>query len=638
MGIAENLQIRVGHMIFLVDFVVLEMEADVNVPIILGRLIDVIEEEGALEKELMDFLDMEEGEALLACSEEEQELIGEMVQEIMALSVDEMPPEDETFEEIPTSDSTRVLTSVENPPTDLELKPLPDHLEYIYLEEFCKHTINFLDNVIKLLDAGIIFLISDSSWDMIETSMEVFMDDFSIFGSSFENCLVSLDKMLERCEMAHLVFNWEKCHFMVKEGIVLGHKVSKAVLEVDKAKIDVITKLPPPTNVKSIRSFFGHAGFYRWFIKDFFKITRPMTKLLEKDVLFVFDKECRLAFNLLKENLTNAPIMTQPNWTLPFELICDASNFALGAVLGQRKDKHFRLISYASKTLNLAQQNYTVTEKELLVVVYAFDKFRPYLVLNKTIVYTDHCALRYLFLKQDAKPRLIRWVEVEEEHCFADIANYLSVCEVFDVWGIDFMGSFLPSNKNLYIHVVVDYVSKWAEAKALPTNDAHVVIHFLKQLFCRFGVPKALISDRGSHFANHELAKVLKRTAYKTPIGTTPFRLLYGKTCHLPIEIEHKVFWALKNCNMDLVKAGELRSFQLNELDELRLNASDNSRLYKERTKVWYDRRLRKKDFKEGDKVLFFLSKYKFKQPKLTSRWTGPFVIKHVSVIMVVTS
>ncbi|GJT58660.1 reverse transcriptase domain-containing protein [Tanacetum coccineum] len=172
--------------------------------------------------------------------------------------------------------------------------------------------------------------------DMIEESVEVFMDDFSVFGNSFDTCLNNLDKMLQRCKDAHLVLNWEKCHFMVKEGIVLGHKVSSAGLEVDKAKINVISKLPPPTNIKSIRSFLGHAGFYRCFIKDFSKIARPPTKLLEKDTPFEFNGECQKAFESLKEKLTCAPVIVSPNWNLPFELTCDASDFAIGAVLGQK--------------------------------------------------------------------------------------------------------------------------------------------------------------------------------------------------------------------------------------------------------------------------------------------------------------
>ncbi|GJR50657.1 reverse transcriptase domain-containing protein [Tanacetum coccineum] len=356
--------------------------------------------------------------------------------------------------------------------------------------------------------------------------MEVFMDDFSIFGDSFSSCLSHLDKMLKRCEDTNLVLNWEKCHFMVKEDIVLGYKISKSGIKIDKAKVDVIAKLPHPTSVK-----------------------------------------------------------VALDWDLPFEIMCDASDYAVGAVLGK--------------------------QKELLAVVYAFEKFRPYLVLSKTIVYTDHLALKYLLAKQDAKPRLLRWIlllqkfdviirdkkgaenlaadhlsRLENPHqgnlekkeinetfpletlgmisfhgdsstlWFADIANYhagnfivkgmtsqqkknffkdvkhyflddpylfricadqmirrffdfgfywptiyrdaydlvtrcdacqrqgkisqrdemsqnaIQVCEIFDVWGIDFMGSFLSSRGNKYILVAVDYLSKWVEAKALPTNDA----------------------------------------------------------------------------------------------------------------------------------------------------------------------
>ncbi|GJV10300.1 reverse transcriptase domain-containing protein, partial [Tanacetum coccineum] len=222
--------------------------------------------------------------------------------------------------------------------------------------------------------------------------------------------LSNLDRMLARCEETNLVLNWEKCHFMVKEGIVLGHKISGAGIEVDRAKIDVIAKLPYPTNVKGVRSFLGHAGFYRRFIKDFSMISKPMTQLLMKDAKFDFSDDCKKAFNILKEKLTTAPIIISPDWNVPFELMCDASDFAVGAVLGQRIDGKFKPIYYASKTLNNAQEHYTTTEKELLAVVFSFDKFRQYLILSKTVVYTDHSALKYLFSKEDAKPRLIRWV------------------------------------------------------------------------------------------------------------------------------------------------------------------------------------------------------------------------------------
>ncbi|GJY35059.1 reverse transcriptase domain-containing protein [Tanacetum coccineum] len=254
--------------------------------------------------------------------------------------------------------------------------------------------------------------------DMIEKTMEVFMDDFSVFGDSFSSCLANLDKMLKRCEDTKLALNWEKSHFMVKEGIVLGHKISRKGIEVDKAKVDVISKLPHPTTVKGIRSFLGHAGFYQRFIKDFSKISRPMTHLLEKNTPFIFSEDCILAFQTLKKKLTEAPILIAPNWDQPFEIMCDASDYAIGAVLGQRIEKHFRPIHYASKTMTEAESNYTTTEKEMLAVVYAFEKFRSYLIMNKSVVYTDHSALKYLFNKKDAKARLLRWVLLLQEFDF----------------------------------------------------------------------------------------------------------------------------------------------------------------------------------------------------------------------------
>ncbi|GKF42039.1 reverse transcriptase domain-containing protein [Tanacetum coccineum] len=232
--------------------------------------------------------------------------------------------------------------------------------------------------------------------------MEVFIDDFSVFRNSFGNCLSRVDKMLKRCEDTNLYLNWEKSHFMVKEGILLGHKISKNGIEVDKAKVDVIAKLPHPTTVKGVQNFLGHAGFYRRFIKDFSKISRLMTHLLEKNTPFIFSDECIQAFETLKKKLTEAPILIALDWDLPFELMCDASDFALGAVLGQRHEKHFRPIHYASKTMNEAESHYTTTEKEMLAMVYAFKKLWSYLILNKSIVYTDHSTLKYLFAKNDS--------------------------------------------------------------------------------------------------------------------------------------------------------------------------------------------------------------------------------------------
>ncbi|GKA33615.1 reverse transcriptase domain-containing protein [Tanacetum coccineum] len=516
--------------------------------------------------------------------------------------------------------------------------------------------------------------------------------------------------MLGRCEETNLVLNWEKYHFMVNEGIVLGHKISGKGIEVDKAKIVVIAKLPYLSNVKGVRSFLGHAGFYHRFIKDFSMISKPMTQLLMKDAEFDFSEDCNKAFNKLKEKLTTAPIIISPDWNEPFKLMCDASYFAVGSVLGQRIDGKFKPIYYASKTLNDAQAHYTTTEKELLVAVFSFDKFRPYFILSKIIVYTDHSALKYLFSKHDAKPRLIRWVlilqgfniEIKDKKGAENlVVDHLSRLEnpnmgelaedeitdkfpnehlmilkakLKDPWGhhsasvtgrkvyeagfywpsifkdakdygLDFMGPFPDSMGNKYILVAVDYMSKWVEAQALPTNDARVVVKFLKGLFARFRVPKALISDRGTYFCNSQLEKALLkygvtcqismiyylkpidkprspssllsiilersvgynlkdwseklndafwafRTAYKTPIGCTPFRMVYGKACHLLVEIKHKAYWALKQCNMDLTAAAKNHFMELNKLMELRDRAYENTQIYKERTKRWHDSRL----------------------------------------------
>nr|GFA59940.1 reverse transcriptase domain-containing protein [Tanacetum cinerariifolium] len=225
--------------------------------------------------------------------------------------------------------------------------------------------------------------------DMIEETMEVFMDDFSIFGHSFSSCLSNLDKMLKRCEDTNLVLNWEKCHFMVKEGIVLGHKISKSGIEVDRAKADVIAKLPRPTSIK--------------------------------------DQVIRRC------------------------------------VHGQ-KAIDILMACHNRPTRGHHGANYTAKK------VFDFGKI----------------------LQKDEMPQ-----------------NAIQVCEIFDVRGIDFIGPFLSSRGNKYILVAVDYLSKWVEAKALPTNDSRVVVKFLKSLFARFRTHRAIIRDRDTHFCNDQFAKVM---------------------------------------------------------------------------------------------------------------------------------
>ncbi|KAM2474176.1 hypothetical protein PS1_006912 [Malus domestica] len=264
--------------------------------------------------------------------------------------------------------------------------------------------------IIKLLDCGVIYPISDSRWvspiqcvpkksgvtvvenaenELVPTRIQigwrVCIDYRKLNATTRKDHfpLPFLDQMLERLA-----------------GIVLGHIISERGIEVDKSKIDLVHYLPFPTSVREVRSFLGHAGFYRRFIKDFSKIAQPLCRLLQKEVPFEFNEVCEQAFKHLKDLLTTAPIITPPDWSIPFELMCDASDYALGAVLGQRKNKQPHVIYYASRTLNDAQLNYSTTEKELLAVVFALDKFRSYLIGTKVIVFTDHLALKYLFTKK----------------------------------------------------------------------------------------------------------------------------------------------------------------------------------------------------------------------------------------------
>nr|GEY51836.1 reverse transcriptase domain-containing protein [Tanacetum cinerariifolium] len=361
---------------------------------------------------------------------------------------------------------------------------------------------------------------------------------------------------------------------------------------------------------------------------------RPMIHLLEKETPFVFSKDCIDAFETLKKKLTEALILVVPDWNLPFKLMCDASDFAIGAILRQRKTKHFQPIHYASKTMTEAQIHYNTTKKEMLVVVYAVEKFQPYF-LSKSIVYTDHSALKYLLNKQDAKPRLIQWVFLLQEfdiiirdkkgtkNLVADHLSrlenpYMDVLEHKDInenFPLETLGKISSESTPWFADFANYHTSRKVE----------VLNRGLKRI-----LERTVCENRASWSKKLEDALWAFRTAYKTPIGCTPYKLVYGKSCHLPIELEHKAYWALKHANFDFKTAGDHRKLQLNELNKLRDQAYENSLIYKEKTKKLHDSKIKNRIFNVGDRVLLFNSRLKIFSGKLKTRWTEPFTIAHV--------
>eukprot|EP00253_Pinus_taeda_P002929 PITA_02929 len=557
------------------------------------------------------------------------------------------------------------------------------------------------------------------------------MDDFIVYGDSFEEALENLEKVLIRCKETNLSLSHENFFMIFTEGIVLGHHISGDGIKVDRSKVEVISKLPIPNCQKDVRSFLGFTGYYRRFIENFTKIASPLFKLLTKDCEFKWDPNCQSAFEALKTRISEAPILRGANWKLPFHISTDALDTTLRVVLRQ-KDLVPYAIYYSSKNLNPTELNYTVTEKEFLDVVHAINKFRNYITSYKTFVHTNHSAIRYLMNKPVTNGRVTRWllllqefnitvldrpgkqntvadflsrIQNTKEHSpvedkfpdeylftvttkapwYADIANYLVLIEPFEKWALDFIGPINPPSKQKkYILVFTDYLTKWVEAKALPSATENSVVQFIfEDIFTRFGVPREILTDQGSQFTSKLMEKLMEeykikhrkstpyhpqangqvestnkvlesiitkivhlhrrdwaerlseaswayRTTWRNTTGHSPYELVYGKEVLLPIEFQVKTFNMVVQLGMNLSEAQKHKMEQLNDLDEIRQDAILRTDLVQHQRAKWHGRYIKERKFQEGDWALLFDSKFKDFKEKFQTHWLGPYEIDKV--------
>nr|GEX80826.1 reverse transcriptase domain-containing protein [Tanacetum cinerariifolium] len=662
-GVAENVFVKVGKFYFPADFVVLDFVADPRVPLILGRpflstahaLIDVYEGEIILKHDdqsltlkcddtpsisYNNFQLLNEVDLIDAtCEEYSQDVLG-----FANVVSDEVST---PYYEPIISNSSPTLT--------------PFNESDFYLEEIENYR-NDDSNLEEIKDFEF-----DVERDLL--ILEAFLNNDPEPPSNQKDYFPSVRKDLKVVEPKNQSSDDIPPEVELKE---LPSHLEYAFMG-ENEKWPVIIAKDLNVNEKPLSSTF---------LKDFSPkvqsqrrvnpkiydvIKKEVEKLLDAGLIYpISDSPWKL-----KGKIDEAPILIAPNWDQPFELMCDASDYAVGAVLGKRVEKHFRPIHYASKTMNQAETNYTTTEKEMLAVVYAFEKFRSYLIMNRSIEFdfkvidtkgaenyaADHLSRlenpyeNVLIPKKSTRPFLSNLstkllTRTQKQKFFKDARHYF--------WDDPYLFRTCADQIIRRCMAGKEAIDILNACHSGPTGGHYGANYIAKKVLTQFGKPKAVISDRGTHFCNDQFARIMSkyrvthrenralwsdkledalwafRTAFKTPVRCTPYWLVYGKACHIPLELEHKAFWALKHANFDLKTTGDHQKLQLNELSELHDQAYKNSLIYKERTKKLHDAKIQNRIFNVGDQVLLFKSRLKIFLGKLKSRWSGPFTISKI--------